>query len=90
VRTIWKYKLSVADTTDILMPVGAQVLDVKMQHDDAVMWALVDSDALLRLRRFHILGTGHDASRLLPLDRYVGSFNNENLSLVFHVFESLL
>lgn len=86
-KTIWKYELNVKDTEDYAMPVGAKLLDVQVQRSTACLWALVDDAAPMGLRRIHIAGTGHDLSRLLPLDTHVATFQLPEMGLVFHIFD---
>lgn len=86
---IWKFPLSAptADSVAIMMPVGAEVLCVQVQHGRPCIWARVNPDAVFFARRFCVFGTGHsippDDGRL----RYVGTFQLEDGQLVFHLFE---
>ncbi len=82
---VYKYPLEVADTVDLTMPAGADVLCVQMQDGRPYLWAKVDVEASKSLRRFYVVGTGHP----MPVDakRYVGTFQMASGKLVFHVFE---
>ena len=82
-RVIWKYTLSPAIL--IKIPKGAQLLSVAEQNNNICMWALVDPNADLEVREFHIFGTGHDIT-IKNLD-FVGTALLDNGSLVSHVFE---
>lgn len=84
-RTIWKYPLVATTAIDLEMPKGARVLTVQTQNHAPVMWALVDPAAAKELRRFRVVGTGHEGAP----DRgtYIGTFQLQGGSLVFHVFE---
>jgi hypothetical protein len=89
-REIWKYPIEPSARTSIvlLMPLGAVVLSVGVQGDNAVLWASVDPSAPERKRYFVVVGTGWE-------------FDDENLSFVgtiqfadgspsvFHVFERM-
>jgi hypothetical protein len=87
-RTIWKYKLGPDARQNVFfIPRGAEVLTVQHQpHTDSVcMWAIVEDTNEVERRQFLIAGTGHE----LPpakLD-YVGTFQIDGGSLVFHVLE---
>lgn len=89
-KTVFKYTLD-ADTV-LEMPCDAQVLCVNSQpgnkQEDIQLWAMVDTDAELELRRFRVFGTGH----IIPTDidlRYIGTVHMHAGRFVFHVFESL-
>jgi hypothetical protein len=84
-KTIWKWTLKPQTVID--MPDGAQVLTVQMQHGEPQLWALVDPVAPTVKRVFNIYGTGHSMG-----DRtgsYIGTFQMDGGSLVFHVFEQI-
>ncbi len=82
-KTIWKYKISPEMKLEI--PKGAIVLSIQTQGDQPCMWVLVDSFNENELRKFKVYGTGHQ----LPENpgKYIGTFQVENGSLVFHLFE---
>jgi hypothetical protein len=86
-RTIWKYDLIPNDENRILieMPTGAKVLTVQVQGDSVCLWALVDTEMGKGTRIFEIYGTGHPVSTYQK--RYIGTFQMEGGTLVFHVFE---
>jgi hypothetical protein len=86
--SVWKYPLAVTDEDDfkIEMKKGAQILHLDTQQGMPCLWALVDPNAPVEGRYFHIAGTGH------PIEGYefmkhIGSFMLYGGSLVFHVFE---
>lgn len=85
-QTIHKYLLSVNDEQTIFMPYGAKILTVQMQHGYPFLWALVEpvpTHALLPCKIL-VRGTGHDCP---SVGRYIGTFQMNGGSLVFHVFE---
>lgn len=82
-RMIWKYTLQAF--TELEIPSGAEVLDVQVQSGEPQLWALVDPNASLELRRFVFFGTGHPISK--ENLRYVSTFQMLGGALVFHVFE---
>lgn len=84
--TVWKFPLSVADDQPVSMPRGAQILSVQMQGAQLCMWALVDPEAPKEVRRFRIVGTGHQFDEA-PAHVHRGTFQMHGGALVFHVFE---
>ena len=84
-KTIWKYPLEVTDEQQILMPTSAQVLSVQLQQGSPCLWALVDPVEPLTLHTFMIHGTGHPCE--CGASEYIGTFQQRNGLLVFHVFE---
>jgi hypothetical protein len=84
-RTIWKFMLH--PTQPVMMPKTAGVLSAGAQGEEIVVWANVDSSAPLVPHRFEVVGTGHDASRVVPPGLpFVGTVQMAN-GLVFHVFD---
>jgi hypothetical protein len=90
-KTIWKYELK--PECELEMPLGAEILTIQMQFgEDTVpfehprLWALVDLGVEKEKRSFCTYGTGHS----LPdkPGRYIGTFQLDSGSLVFHVFET--
>ena len=84
-RTIHKWPLTLG-VTKIIIPVGANVMTVQAQQESAQLWADVDPDMPDEVRTFEIYGTGEQ----MPADpgEYVATFQLENSTLVWHVFES--
>ena len=85
---IWKYELwadGVADEVFISMPRGAKILTVQFQGGAPTIWAEVDPDERLEVRRFRIAGTGHPVT-VLP-KTYIGTCISETSPLVWHVYE---
>jgi hypothetical protein len=84
-RTIWKFPLKPA-VQEITMPRGARVLTVQTQFGEPQLWAEVDTDAPTEQREFAVVGTGHP----MPEDpgEYIGTFQIDDGSLVFHVYAS--
>ena len=83
-KTIWKFRLS-PFRSDVEMPSGASILDVREQGDDVCLWALVDPSEPIETRKFSVYGTGHT----LPPNAgtYVGTAHLGAGVFVFHVFE---
>ena len=88
-KTVWKYKLRVADQwTTVDMPLGARIVHVGVQDrvDQVCLWAVVDPDAEKEPREFTVLGTG-DELRGNGEWEYVGTAQTPVKSLVWHVWE---
>ena len=85
-KTIWKF--TIQPSCEIIMPVGAKLLDVQEQHGEAQLWALVDPNAEKETRRFTFYGTGHDVSD--DPGTYIGTFQLHGGGLVFHGFEHII
>jgi len=87
-KRVWKFVLD-PNNTKIVMPVGAEVLTVQSQNNEACLWALVDPDSERETRVFDVYGTGHNIRYDIGIDRkYIATFQL-NDGLVFHVFERL-
>jgi hypothetical protein len=85
-RSIWKFPILVADEFIIDMPSGARLLDVQVQAEEPMLWAVVDPKAPVVQRKFSLRGTGHDASDLSAMP-HVGTFQLRGGGLVFHLFD---
>ncbi len=84
-RTVYKYPIIATDYFQLELPQDAQILTIQTQHSEPQLWALVDTDALMETRRFRLAGTGHPISD--ENLRYIGTFQLNGGTLVFHLFE---
>ncbi len=88
--TIWKYNFAIEDTFSLAMPPGATVLTVQVQHGIPCIWALIHDPLAppkeYAQRKFILVGTGSPFVHCV-LMRYVGTFQLENGSLAFHLWE---
>jgi hypothetical protein len=89
---IWKFDIPTQSDCVIYMPRGAQLLDVQVQRNRPVLWALVDPEAEQVPRGFALLGTGSGiatdgAPATAFREQYVGTFQNLDQTLVFHLFD---
>lgn len=82
---IWKYPISMEDSQTIQIPVDAEILSVKLQHNKPVMWVKLDTEASKVVRHFTLYAT----DEILPprIGKYIDTFQMHNDNLVFHVFE---
>lgn len=84
-KTIYKYDIY-PYMTSILLPIGAEILCVKMQSGEPKLWAVVDRSEVQELRYIEIIPTGYDF-----MDeglKYIDTFMPED-GLVFHLFERI-
>jgi hypothetical protein len=82
-RTIWKATLGATDVQEIDVPIGAEMLCAREQHEGICVWFRCDPNAGREKRKIAIVGTGHPA----PADgRYLGTASLHGGRLMFHVF----
>lgn len=89
-RAVQKYPLRVTDEQIIVMPEGAQILTVQTTDKDGdqpFIWALVDVTKRMAGRTIYVVGTGHS----FPVDagKYIGTFQTQGGTGVWHVFDML-
>lgn len=86
-KTIWKFVFEKTEMPVLLMPSGATILTVAVQHENWCLWAEVDTEAKNVARYFHIAGTGQalidepDGRR-----EHIGMFQVKGGDYIFHVF----
>jgi hypothetical protein len=88
-KTIYKYPLLVTDYQDVLLPIGAEILTIQTQDQNACLWALADPNEPNKERRsIEIFGIGHLIHYGMGVSRkYISTFQLRGGSLVFHAFE---
>ena len=87
-ETIYKYPLTIVDEQDVPMPRNARLLSVQLNRDHVCLWAVVDPDEDIELRRIFCHGTGHDVDP--NATRHLGTVQMRQGTLVFHFFDSHL
>lgn len=86
-KAIYKYQLGVVGSQVIKMPKGAEILSVKNQQENLVLYALVTPDEELVEHRILVYGTGHPIRADIFDDfNFVGTVNINSATLVWHVF----
>lgn len=76
-------------TKPVVLPVGAEIIDIRTQSNEPYFWALVDtSQTATETRQFQIVPTGR-AIENADFMVYRGSFHIDNGALVFHLFEEI-
>lgn len=86
-KAIWKYSLGMTDKQTIEMPAGAEILCVQEQLKRPCVWAAVESTAPMESRTFFIVGTGHELPDFNA--KYIGTWQEQNGYLVWHLFEKI-
>lgn len=85
-KTIHKYPLN-AYPTQHYIPQDAEFLCVQTQNNEPMMWFLVDTTKAKVQRNFALVGTGFKID--FVNGEYRGTFQLDQGTLVFHVFELL-
>lgn len=84
-KTIYKFKIIIADTFSLEMPFGAKILKVDIQNEEPVLWALVNTDyETHETVYFRLIGTGHPMPKDILL-KYVDTFQQP--PFVWHLFK---
>jgi hypothetical protein len=84
-RKIFKFSFSIEDEFKISISEGSEVLTIQIQGGVPRMWVIVDTDAPSVYRYFCMRRTGHAFKG--NEGKYIGTFQLDNGTLVFHVFE---
>jgi hypothetical protein len=86
-KIIYKYHVPLGGDFSLEMPEGAKLLTVQNQYGDHKLWALVDTDAPIRERRFAMYGTGFDLEEQHESAAYVATAQFGGGQLVLHLFD---
>ena len=86
-KVVYKYKLQLTDVIqEVVLPLGAQILCIKMQNDELCMWALVDPDQTCNEAiKIRCAGTGHMIEE--DVEYYIDTVMLLDGALVFHFFK---
>jgi len=71
------------------MPCGAEILQIQAQGNDIVFWAIVDPNAPMEERTFHVINTGRALPRVDYEDGIVYMGTVQINEVVWHVFEEV-
>ena len=85
--SIWKYPLDITNKQKIIMPKGAKILSVQNQNHSPTIWALINTEAVPEEREIYCFGTGEPLNTKVNELIFIGTVQNNNGSLVFHIFE---
>lgn len=85
-KVVYKYKLQITKVIqEVVLPLGAQILCIKMQNDELCMWALVDPDQTYNeVVKIRCAGTGHEITEDVE---YIDTVMLLDGALVFHFFK---
>ncbi len=81
---IWKFEINPASFL-VNMPKGAEVISVGTQENCIMIWAKVNPEAKICIRRFPVYGTSHEISEEDLSIPFIGTVIME--SFVWHVFD---
>jgi len=85
-KTIYKYPVDNLGNITLLLPQNAEILTVQSQGERLCIWAIVDTEVLVSLRKFCVRATGQ------PLDgkegAYIGTFQLLGGEFIGHLFEA--
>jgi len=86
---VWKFPLVIDDYQEIEMPSLSKVLTVQTQGETPCIFALCETTIPHKVKRvFRIAGTGHPIDNVeVASSDYIGTFQQFDGGLVFHVFE---
>jgi hypothetical protein len=85
--SVYKYPVIPNDYIDLSLPQGAIILSVQSQYDKPQLWALVDPESPVELRRFRLAGTGHPIKESADKLYFHDTFQLHGGQLIFHLFE---
>jgi len=86
---IWKYRLPLKVVNTVTLPQGAEILQFQAQGKDVVFWAIVDENAPVKERTFHLVGTGWELPKTDYEDGIVYLGTVQLGGFVWHVFEEV-
>lgn len=85
-KTIWKYSLLPTTGQNLSLPFGAEILSVKEQNENIVLYALVDPNEEGKTNRMVLIfGTGHEISNIKGF-QFIDTVKLQGGALMFHVF----
>ena len=86
-KVVWKFVLDKDDDQCVKIPVDHDILCVKEQNEDAVLYALVDPLSKPTSIGIKCAGTGHERADL-DASKYIGTTIHLGGALIFHWFEA--
>ena len=88
-RAVYSYAIKFEPEQDLLLPNGAEILDVQLQHGFWMLWALIDpNEKMVQLRHIRLVGTGHefdDASSVVLT--HIATVPQVDGNFMWHFFE---
>lgn len=87
-KIIWKFPIKhISDRVILLLPASAQILSVQLQGNDICVWVLCSPTEPKSERTLAVYGTGHPIPEIEQ--RFIGTVQECNGALVWHIFEVL-
>jgi hypothetical protein len=87
--TVYKYELPNKSYFELELPKNSRILKVDAQGYNNVIWAFVNTDAKPEIRRFWKVGTGFNLDTRGNVLTYIGTWQDGDTDLVWHLFEVL-
>lgn len=84
---VFKYQVEVSDYPEIDMKIGAHILSFQVQQGGLCIWAIVNPDGDDEVRRFRLVGTGHEINEPERKLKYIGTTQMLEGRVLFHLFE---
>jgi hypothetical protein len=87
-KAIFKYRVPIMEVSKIDLPEGADIVRVDGVDGAIWMWAVVDTEAPLETRTFHLFKTGGEMPDDISKYKYIGcGAIFVQLELMLYVFE---
>lgn len=84
-KTIYKYDLDTTDIQTVNLPTTHEILCIQTQHGKPTLWAKVDTNCSSTVNvNIYTFGTGHNIPDIELF--YLGTYQLNNGSLIFHIF----
>jgi len=90
-KAVYKYEIQITDDDYIQMPKGAKIIKFGKQGNEYYVWAIVDPQANIEMRIFHIVGTGNPLNdSFWVTHKHIDSWiESDGGQFVWHLFEFL-
>ena len=88
-KVVWKWPLLMTPEQELELPANAHILCVQMQGPQPCLWALVDATLPTERRKIVLAGTGNEDETLGRRLNYLGTFQTNHGTYVWHVFEDV-
>lgn len=85
-NAIYKYQLSITETQNLELPIGAEILTAQNQHETACIWVFINKlQTTKETRTIKIFGTG----QIIKSEnlKYISTIQLDGGAYVFHIFE---
>jgi hypothetical protein len=88
-RTIYKFVLNTPQESNYVeMPIGSKICHIDEQHEAICIWAEVETDLPMEIRRIQVYSTGNPIPDYYGLyHKYLGTVKLESGNFIFHLYE---